>query len=361
MTELQNLQNRNLAAQTSLNSKLAAAGFEITDAGSILRSVLAGSGDCIKILDLDGGLQFMSEGGKRVMEVDDFSKLKDCPWPAFWEGAGNASAIEALASARAGNTATFSGAATTAKGTPRYWEVTVAPITDAQGRPQQILSISRDVTRYCEAIKNQKFQSDELARRAKNTFAIAIAITNQTLLGIDPAGERATLNSRLAALNDAQNTLIQGKLHAAPIMTVVQASLSPYRIAQDQFIISGPAIELHAKQALALALALHELATNAIKYGALSSDKGTVEVTWSIVETARPAPAHFHGSPFYFQWLESGGPPVSDPKRSGFGSRLIKGLLTNDFGGTVNLTYERSGVQCDLVTLLDSTNKSDPF
>src|SRR5262245_58534950 len=83
----------------SLEQELTAAGDGLVGNAEVLRSVLAGCGDCIKILDLDGRLQFMSEGGKRVMEVEDFSLLKGCPWPDFWVGQGNSDAKSAVATA----------------------------------------------------------------------------------------------------------------------------------------------------------------------------------------------------------------------------------------------------------------------
>src|ERR1700709_1557155 len=89
----------------SLKSELVAAGEGLADNDDVLRGILAGCGDCIKILDLDGRLQFMSEGGKRVMEVEDFGKLKGCPWPDFWAGAGNADARQAVETAKAGGIA----------------------------------------------------------------------------------------------------------------------------------------------------------------------------------------------------------------------------------------------------------------
>ena len=101
----------------SLNNELVAAGNDLAGNDDLLRSVLDGSGDCIKILGLDGRLQFMSEGGKRVMEVEDFSQLKGCPWPDFWADKGNAAAKEAVETARQGGVAHFRGAANTAKGT----------------------------------------------------------------------------------------------------------------------------------------------------------------------------------------------------------------------------------------------------
>ena len=88
---------------------------------SLLQSLLASSGDCIKILDLDGNLLFMTEGGQRIMEVTDFSAIKGCPWPDFWKGQGNTDAKAAMKAALAGNTGHFEDFATTMAGTPKWW------------------------------------------------------------------------------------------------------------------------------------------------------------------------------------------------------------------------------------------------
>ncbi len=111
-----------------------------------LRGVLASSADCIKVLDLDARLVFMSEGGQRVMEVSDFNAIKGCPWPDFWHGAGNVLARAAVDAARAGGVGRFEGEAETMAGNNRHWDVQVTPILGADGRPEKLLSISRDVT-----------------------------------------------------------------------------------------------------------------------------------------------------------------------------------------------------------------------
>ena len=116
-----------------------------------LRSVLASSGDCIKVLDLEANLTFMSEGGQRVMEVDDFDAIRGCPWPDFWQGQGHADARAAVETARAGGIGHFLGPADTMAGTPRWWDVQVTPIMGADGRPEKLLSVSRDVTEVHEA------------------------------------------------------------------------------------------------------------------------------------------------------------------------------------------------------------------
>ena len=116
-----------------------------------LRSVLASSGDCIKVLDLDAKLVFMSEGGQRVMEVSDFNAIRGCPWPDFWQDDGNTAARAAVEAAKAGDVGHFQGPANTFAGTPRWWDVQVTPILDAAGKPEKLLSVSRDITSMRQA------------------------------------------------------------------------------------------------------------------------------------------------------------------------------------------------------------------
>lgn len=113
---------------------------------ALMTEVLSASDDCIKVINLDGSIAFMSAGGMRVMEIDDFETIRNCPWPDFWEDEGNIAAREALAAARAGKRSSFVGTAQTAKGNPRWWEVKVSPIFAEDGKPDRILSISRDIT-----------------------------------------------------------------------------------------------------------------------------------------------------------------------------------------------------------------------
>jgi PAS domain S-box-containing protein len=138
--------NNHSSAIGIMNEELDAAGEGLIGNEDLLRSVLAGCGDCIKILDLEGRLQFMSEGGTQIMEVEDFSKMKGRPWPDFWDGIGKQDAVRAIELARSGQTTRFRGAANTAKGTSRFWDVQVSPIFTNDGTPRHLLCISRDVT-----------------------------------------------------------------------------------------------------------------------------------------------------------------------------------------------------------------------
>ena len=111
-----------------------------------LRSVLASSGDCIKVLDLDAKLTFMSERGQRVMEVSDFNAIRGCDWTDFLQDEGNAQAKAAVAAALAGGIGHFVGPGDTMAGTPKWWDVQVTPILGADGLPEKLLSVSRDIT-----------------------------------------------------------------------------------------------------------------------------------------------------------------------------------------------------------------------
>ncbi len=326
-----------------VNRELAAAGPELVDNGDLLRGILAGCGDCIKILDLDGRLQFMSEGGKRVMEVDDFSALKGCPWPDFWAGDGNASAHEAVAAAKHGRTVRFQNAANTAKGTPRYWDVQVSPILGDDGKPTHLLSISRDITEEWRAaqaqadmLERQTFLTQELTHRVKNTLATVLAIAAQTFGDEPHRPAREAFVRRIHTLGDAYNILTETSWESGSMLRVVESAMLPYRDGPAQIAISGPDHALRPNQALTLALAINELATNAMKYGALSVPGGRVDVTWSLTDDDTLA----------FAWRESNGPAVTPPSRSGFGSRLIRRMLPADFGGMVDLQYAPTGVVC---------------
>lgn len=143
------------------------AGEALRRSEEFLRSVLASSDDCIKVLDLDARLEFMSEGGRRVMEVDDFRPLEGCSWPSFWEGPGHEAAKAAVASAVAGGTGRFTGFAKTAKGTPKWWDVQVTPIPGPDGSPEKLLSISRDITEQHSAQSATARQTERLALLAE--------------------------------------------------------------------------------------------------------------------------------------------------------------------------------------------------
>lgn len=298
-----------------------------------MRSLLIASDDCIKVIDLDGKLSFMSEGGQRVMEVSDFNAVKGCPWPDFWAGQGNVDAVHAVAEARAGRSYRFQSAGNTAAGNPRHWDVQVAPIMGPDGKPESILSVSRDITQLKEAEDRLRLLALELKHRMRNTIAMIQAIANQTMkTGTDIVEIKTMFLARLNTLSSAQDLLTQTEWSRAGLVDLVQSSLAPHGD-RSRFSIEGADVELSSKCALGLALALHELATNANKYGALKDDDGRVEVRWSI-----------DGDGFHFVWREVDGPPVIAPTRTGFGSRMIEKALAGYFKGSAEIQYQPDGV-----------------
>jgi len=596
-----------------------------------MRGVLASSADCIKVLDLDGGLTFMSEGGLQVMEISDFNLVRGCPWPDFWQGQGHADAVAALAAAKAGGIGHFQGSADTYLGTRKWWDVQVTPILGVDGQPEKILSISRDITdqksverqlaiseerwrglfdgmkegflsaelirdeagkavdfrflevnpafaglsglpsdsagrtvrellpdipqwlidtyartvetgqpekfeihvpelhrtfevrahRQCdgqfaalfleisdrkriearrmamtelgdrlrdvsdtgeisritaevmgrmlglshagygqvdpdaekilveqewtapglasiaglhhfraygsyiedlkagrdvviddigsdlrtaadadalstistrallnlpvmehgrfvavfyavraepgewaqeeiafvrnvaertrsaiarvEAEAQQQLLNHELSHRMKNMLAMVQSIASQTMRGAaDLDTARDVLANRLIALGKSHDLLLGGSLSRAPLTSVIESALDIHRDRPDRFVLDGPTIMVGSKAALSLSLMLHELATNAAKYGALSNADGRVTVTWHIDGDGDDAPVTV-------RWIEAGGPPVVAPKRTGFGTRLIGRGLAGSFDGVVELGYPTTGVVCTIV------------
>ena len=150
---------------------------------------------------------------------------------------------------------------------------------------------------------------------------------------------RRALQARLRALSQAHAVLVQSSWQSSPMQTVVEEALAPYRSGEGRITISGPAVDLPARQSLSLALALHELATNATKYGALSVPDGKLDVTWSVTQATK-APV------LDFCWRELGGPEVSPPTRRGFGSQLIETTLQADFGECRQIDYAPAGLVC---------------
>ncbi|GGE02190.1 hypothetical protein GCM10011390_21310 [Aureimonas endophytica] len=311
---------------------------ELRENEAFMRSVLASSSDCIKVLDLDANIVFMSEGGQRVMDVSDFNAIAGCPWPDFWQGEGNVAAKEAIASALAGKPAAFQGYADTMKGTRRYWDVQVSPICGVDGRPERILSVSRDISELKASEEARAVLNQELSHRMKNLLAMVQAITAQTMRqarSLEEANE--AVFTRISALARTQDILTRSNFEEADIGEVVNAAIGPHQTKDHRIEADGPRLGLTAQQALGLSLAIHELATNAAKYGALSNETGRVAMSWGLVDGA-----------FEFRWIETGGPAVTPPTRRGFGSKLIERIVASYFDGAGHIDFDPAGIRFTL-------------
>lgn len=306
----------------------------------IVSGILQASSDCIKVIGLDGTLEFMSSGGQRVMEVEDVTRVVGCPWPSFWPGEGGTDAAKAVAAAASGQIYRFRGPAPTAKGSPRWWDVTVSPIFGADGKPLKILSVSRDITDQIEADRTRDLLMREMQHRVMNTLAMVSAIATQSLRSAkDLDAARISIAQRIEALGRTHHLLMTASRETTRVQTLILETTKPFDEQKSRFSVRGPDIMIGSRSALALALVINELCTNATKYGALSTGEGMVEIVWE---------ADGGNGLFDLIWTETGGPAVVRPERTGFGSRLIEQSLNGHPGGRAVLDFAPDGVVCRL-------------
>ncbi|HEX6860554.1 MAG TPA: MASE1 domain-containing protein [Caulobacteraceae bacterium] len=202
----------------------------------------------------------------------------------------------------------------------------------------------RELAERRRAEEHQRLLINELNHRVKNTLASVQSIAAQTLRSFDNVKDaESAFTARLMALSTAHNVLTQQSWEGAELQDIVNGAVQPFDVpAGSRFTIEGPRVWLEPKAALSLAMALHELGTNAAKYGALSGESGRVHIAWTL-----------KGRRLALHWREEGGPPVKAPGRSGFGSRLIEKGLAADLRGRASIRYEPAGVECDIEATLE--------
>lgn len=214
-------------------------------------------------------------------------------------------------------------------------------IFDENGRCVRAIGTAIDISRRKEAEAEQALLLQELKHRMKNTLSMVQAIVNQTLQSqTDPKKAKDVVGKRLKALSSAQDVLTRTDWDGAMLAEVVDGAIAATD--EGRFEIEGPDVALDPRRALAMSLALHELITNAAKYGALSTAAGRVRINWD-VET---------GSKLVFAWVETGGPLVSEPTRKGFGSRIIGKTLASYFDGETTTIYDHTGLRFSLTAPL---------
>ncbi|CAM3182403.1 hypothetical protein SPAN111604_08805 [Sphingomonas antarctica] len=211
---------------------------------------------------------------------------------------------------------------------------------DAAGRATTFIGTIEDVTERVEAEQQQRLVNQEIGHRLKNALSVAQAIATQTLRRVADPAVVEVLEQRLYALGAAHDILMRGNWHDAPIDQIIESVINA--AAQDGRIVpAGPPVVTGSKAALSMSLLLHELTTNAIKYGALSVPEGRVDVTWRIE-------GEDDAAVLMLDWIEHGGPPAQSPTTKGFGSRLINLGLAGT-GGTT-LRYSDTGLSAHFRT-----------
>ena len=191
----------------------------------------------------------------------------------------------------------------------------------------------------------------EIKHRLKNNLSTVLAIARQSFRGIGAESEDfRKFEARLLALSNAHDLITRENWDSAELKDVVAQMLTMH--GRQRFEIDGPDLRLSPKSALALTLALHELATNAAKYGALSVPTGRVIIKWSIKHKSSPE--------LIFRWQEQDGPEVSPPSRRGFGSQLIERVLAIELKGEVRIIYDPAGIICEIDAPLSAEWEETP-
>jgi PAS domain S-box-containing protein len=220
------------------------------------------------------------------------------------------------------------------------WEVNSRLNLDEQGRPVALHAIGRDMTEAKRAEAHLRLLIDELNHRVKNTLAIVQGIAQQSFKDdVPPAQARAAFEGRLAALSEAHNLLTREHWSLVSMRQIIDDALRPYGGESGRFTLDGPDLTILPKTAISMALAVHELATNAVKHGALSTPEGRVAIAWRRIRENGPAR-------FTMTWEERGGPIVTPPTRRGFGTRMIERGLAAELGGTVAIDFRPDGLVC---------------
>jgi len=233
-----------------------------------------------------------------------------------------------------------------------FWSaVFISPVRDAGGHIIQYFASFADLTKHKDDEVRSRMLIDELNHRVKNTLSTVQSIVWQTLrTTTDPKAIRQSIESRLFALSRSHDLLTREKWESAGLLDIAHDALEPFGVSggrADRIVIMGENIRFPPKPALALSIAFNELATNAVKYGALSNATGSILIEWTI-ETAP------EGRRLLLIWKEKGGPLVKQPVHKGFGSRVIERGLAHELEGTTHLDYRPEGLVCTMDIPLSS-------
>jgi len=222
-----------------------------------------------------------------------------------------------------------------------------SPVRSASDELLYVVRVVQDISERKLAERRQKLLVDELNHRVKNTLATVQSLAAQTARDAPaPPVFRERFEGRLAALSKAHDQLTMHHWENAELRALLAGSLAPHGGTANRIVLRGEDVVLRPRAVLTLAMAFHELTTNAAKYGALSVPGGRVEIAWRPVEE--------DGRTFLrIDWTEQNGPPVSPPSRRGFGSRLIEGSIAAELGGSAHLDYAPEGLRCTMTMPMD--------
>jgi two-component sensor histidine kinase len=216
------------------------------------------------------------------------------------------------------------------------------------GKPTRAFATNLDITEMKRAEEHSKLLMAEVNHRAKNLLAVVHAIALQTAKYTDPATFIARLTDRIDGLTTSQDLLVQNNWQGVEVSRLVEGQLAHFKdLIGQRVLLMGPPARLTPAAAQGIGMALHELATNASKYGSLSNDVGRVHISWQVADQLTPT--------FTMRWLEEGGPRVEPPTRRGFGQIVIGRMVESAVDGTVEVEYRESGLSWKLSAPVSGT------
>lgn len=320
---------------------------ELRESEEFSRSVLQSSGDCVVVMSVDSAIGFVNDNGLALLEVGSPGSILGALWSTLWPVDCLKEAEAAIEAARCGGVGRFSAAARAARGGDRWWDVVVAPVAGRDGAPSRLVATLRDVREQRRAEEARQLLVRELNHRVKNLFAVASGMVTMT------ARSSATVEAMSEALRGRLNALAKAHELIRPAINEDEAHEETTRLralveqvaaphldgaAPNQLTVDGPDIALTLTPATALALILHEFATNAAKYGALGTPDGRLAITWRV-----------EGETLALRWDERvPGARLAEPQAHGFGSRLARSSATGQLGGEIAYDWRPEGVHISL-------------
>ena len=299
----------------------------------MLAAILDQSADCIKVIGPGGTVDYMNRNGQCAMEVDDFCAIAGQSWTSLWPAEAAATLEAAMAAAREGKLARFEAFCPTAKGAPRWWDVSVSPLLGADGALRGYIATSRDISDRVHMSELREAIADEMRHRLRNHFVVVGSILSAHARG-NPEREAFVRDmvGRLNALGMAQ-TLKTGDGESCALATLVPALVEGYATPDCPIRVGAlPEVALDQAQADAIALLLGELAVNSTKHGALSAN-GRVTLD-----------ARIDDGQLVLAWSERSDRPVTARAREGGqGFRLINRVLASR-GGDFAIAWRDDGV-----------------
>jgi PAS domain S-box-containing protein len=302
--------------------------------GNLMMTLLEQSQDCVKLLDTEGRLGFMNRNGRCSMEVDDFCAVAGLHWWDLWPDDAKGVVRRAVCDAIAGKDSRFEAFCPTAKGTPRWWDVTVSPVRDNAGTIFQLVSFSRDVTEQVKAREALEIMALEMRHRLRNAFTVSGAIA---MVSAKEAPEHRAfahdLANRYAALAQAQSQMLEKPDKALALADLLEIMTAPYALIDWHC----PAeLMIDDRNAKVIALGIGELATNSMKYGALSRN-AAVMLDGASTDGA-----------LCLTWHESDVAPSEHSDEGGGNGHNLIDRIARVYGGTFAVDWAAEGLTATL-------------